>query len=160
FDEQSVRTAVEMEPGQTFAIGGLIQTVQQASSSKVPVIGDLPFIGTIFSQVSHQAEEEELIILVTPHLIDSMACNQAPKRLPGRETGGPDDYELFLESILEAPRGQRQVFEGGRYKAAYKNDPSYRQFPCADPLPWERKFGRRGGDCNTGACGATGATGV
>jgi pilus assembly protein CpaC len=120
------------------------------------VLGDLPFIGVAFSSVLHSEDEQELIVLVTPHLVDGQDCRQSPKRLPGRETRKPDDYELFLESILEAPRGQRQVFEDGKYKAAYKNDPSYNQYPCADPLPREPRNGRgrRGSyGCTTGNCG-------
>jgi pilus assembly protein CpaC len=145
FDEQSVRTSIELEPGQTMAIGGLLQTTVNSSSERVPVLGDLPYIGFFFSTVSHTAEEQELVILVTPHLVDAQDCGQLTKRMPGRETRDPDDYELFLEGILEAPRGQRQVFEGGKYKAAYKNDPTYRNIPCADTLPKEsRKFGRHG----------------
>lgn len=152
FDEQSVRTAIEMEPGQTLAIGGLIQTTTQSAATRVPVLGDLPFVGGLFNTVFHSETEEELIILVTPHLVDAQDCNQAPKRLPGRETRSPDDYELFLEYILEAPRGQRTVFEGGRYKAAYKNDPSSKLFPCADPLEREGR-GRCGANCAPGQPG-------
>lgn len=145
FDEQSVRTSIEMEPGQTFAIGGLIQTTVQSNASRVPVLGELPLIGGLFNSVLHEESEQEVIILVTPHLVDAMDCHQAPKRLPGRETRSPDDYELFLEYLLEAPRGQRQIFEGGRYKPAYKNDPNSQQFPCnAEPLP--KGTYRRGGN--------------
>jgi pilus assembly protein CpaC len=168
FSEDSVRTLVEMEPGQTFAIGGLLQTVVQASAERVPFFGDLPFIGGFFNSVFYSQEEDELVILVTPHLVDAMDCNQAPKHLPGRETRGPDDYELFLEYILEAPRGQRQVFENGRYKAAYKNDPTYGRFPCAEDLPLERRMAPHAGigaghgngncaACQTYAPGAPGA---
>jgi pilus assembly protein CpaC len=39
----------------------------------------------------------------------------------------PDDYELFLESILEAPRGQRKVWNGKVYSAPYKCAPAV---PC------------------------------
>ncbi|MFL5340024.1 MAG: type II and III secretion system protein family protein [Gemmataceae bacterium] len=151
FSEQSVQTAVEMEPGQTFVIGGLIQTTVAADTERLPFLGDLPYVGTLFSQIHYTTTDDELVIMVTPHLVDAQDCQQGPKRLPGRETRGPDDYELFLESLLEAPRGQRQVFEDGRYKAAYKSDPSYRQYPCADPLPREKRFG--GGNCGTGQCG-------
>ncbi|MCX7699651.1 MAG: hypothetical protein N2039_02115, partial [Gemmataceae bacterium] len=70
-----------------------------------------------------------------------------------RETRSPDDYELFLEYLLEAPRGQRQVFENGKYKAAYKNDPSYQRFPCADPLPREPRPRRLGNRCDEGCVG-------
>ncbi len=128
------------------------------------MLGDLPYVGTLFSRVQYTQEEQEMVILVTPHLVDGMDCRQAPKRLPGRETRAPDDYELFLEGILEAPRGQRQVFENGRYKAAYKNDPSYQRFPCADPLPREPHdkggFRHRGADnCGPG-CGVPGGYSV
>jgi pilus assembly protein CpaC len=158
FDEESVRTAVEMEPGQTFAIGGLMQTTVTASSSKLPILGDLPYIGGAFSVVLHSEEEDELIILITPHLIDAQDCVQTSKRLPGRETRSPDDYELFLESLLEAPRGQRQVFENGVYKAAWRNDQTAKQYPCAEPLPkGQGRFGR--GGCATGQCGTCGVGG-
>jgi pilus assembly protein CpaC len=153
FDEQSVRTAIEMEPGQTFAIGGLIQTTVQSSASRIPVLGELPIIGGLFNTVQHTENEQEVIILVTPHLVDAMDCNQAPKKLPGRETRSPDDYELFLEYLLEAPRGQRQPWENGRYKPAYKNDPSSQQYPCSEPNP--RGGLRRNANCAPGTTAST-----
>jgi pilus assembly protein CpaC len=131
FTEQSLRSTVLLESGQTFALGGLIQNSIQASNNKVPVLGDLPFVGTGFSSLSYQMVESELVILVTPHLVHPMDPCQTPKRLPGQETRTPDDYELFLENILEAPRGQRKVWNGKCYNAAYKCDPTVSKFPCA-----------------------------
>lgn len=130
FTEQQVRSSVMLESGQTFAIGGLIQNTVQTSSSKVPVLGDLPFVGIAFSSVTHSQIENELLIMVTPRLVGPMNCDQVPKRVPGRETRNPDDYELFLENILEAPRGQRKVWNGRCYNAAYKCDPTAAIFPC------------------------------
>jgi pilus assembly protein CpaC len=141
FDEQQVRTAVMLESGQTFAIGGLIQNSVRAVSNKVPVLGDLPYVGIGFSRVEHEQTEEELVILVTPRLAGPMNCDQVPKRLPGRETRNPDDYELFLENILEAPRGQRKVWTNRCYNAAWKCDPTAAIFPCV------------GGVCNGGLGG-------
>ena len=156
FSEQSVRCAVMLESGQTFAIGGLIQNSVQASSSRVPVLGDLPFVGWAFSRVNHQELESELVILVTPRLVTAMDCNQVPRRLPGRETRSPDDYELFLEGILEAPRGQRKVWNGRCYNAAYKCDPSVSQYPCIGNLC----TGPNGGaNCGTNGCVAPAAAG-
>ena len=140
--EQRVRTSVVMEPGQTFAIGGLIQTEVNASTNKTPILGELPFIGPAFSTVSYNESETELVILVTPYLVDPDDCRQAPCKLPGLETRTPDDFELFLELILEAPRGQREVFPDKKYKAAWLNDPSANKYPCG------------GGTCGTGTCGA------
>jgi pilus assembly protein CpaC len=129
--EQRVHTAVLLESGQTFAIAGLIQKTTDGTAIKTPVLGDLPFIGAAFSRKSFEEKEEELVILVTPRLVDPMDCYQTPKVLPGQETRSPDDFELFLESILEAPRGAREVFPNGHYVPAYKNGPTAGQFPCA-----------------------------
>jgi pilus assembly protein CpaC len=141
FDTRSVQSSIILEDGQTLAIGGLIQTRVNGGTTKVPVLGDLPFLGAAFRTVSYEESEEELLILVTPRLVDPMACNQLPKFLPGQETRSPDDFELFLEGILEAPRGGREVYPGGRYQPAYLNSPTAGQYPCA------------GGNCNHGHAG-------
>ena len=52
------------------------------------------------------------MILLTPRLVDPADCNQMPKALPGSETRKPDDFEFYLETILEAPRGQRTIWAG------------------------------------------------
>ena len=143
-----VNTTVELETGQTFVIGGLIQHTIQTNTRKTPVLGDLPFLGVFFSAKADTDIEEELVILVTPHLVDAQSCDQVAKILPGQETRNPDDFELFLEGILEAPRGPRQVFKDGHYVPAYKNGPSADQFPCAG-----NGTGPNGG-CGAGGCGA------
>jgi pilus assembly protein CpaC len=145
FTEQSTRATVVLESGQTFAIGGLLETTTQAVNTKTPFIGDLPFVGAAFSTVRYDEREQELVVLVTPRLVDALDCNQVPRRLPGRETRTPDDYELFLEGLIEAPRGQRQVWNGRCYNAAYKCDPTYGIFPA------------KGNVCNpaTGGCTTT-----
>src|SRR5262249_35973300 len=127
---QRVRTTVEIETGQTLVIGGLIQHRTDASLVRVPVLGALPFVGTLFSTKTFSDVESELVVLITPHLVDPIDCAQLPKVLPGLETRNPDDFELFLEGILEAPRGPREVFPDGRYRPAYKNGPTSALFPC------------------------------
>lgn len=153
FDEQSIRTSIVLEAGQTFAIGGLIQNTVQSAVKRVPVLGEIPFLSSLFSQISYTEQEQELIILVTPHLVDAMDCNQVPRRLPGRETRSPDDYELYLESMQELPRGQRNVFEGKRYKGAWKNDPTASVFPCG-PMG---AYGSGGANCQTDCAPGTAA---
>ncbi len=143
FTEQSTRATVVLESGQTFAIGGLLETSTQAVNSKVPFVGDLPFIGPAFSTIRYDEREQELVVLVTPRLVDALDCTQVPRRLPGRETRTPDDYELYLEGLMEAPRGQRQVWNGRCYNAAYKCDPTYGIFPA------------KGAICNPGSGGCS-----
>src|SRR5262249_50881834 len=119
-----MHTTVELEDGQTFVIGGLIQRETNGTSRKVPVLGDLPLVGAAFRQIQYETRESELVVMVTVHLVDPLACDQLPKILPGEETRRPDDFELFLEGILEAPRGPRRVCVDHQYEAAWKNSPS------------------------------------
>jgi pilus assembly protein CpaC len=144
-----VNTTVELESGQTFVIGGLIQHDVVANAQKVPVLGELPFLGAAFSTKAYLEVEREIIILVTPHLVDALDCAQVPKCFPGQETRSPDDFELFLEGILEAPRGPRPVCPDGRYVPAFKNGPSYDLFPCAGKA---NCGGNGNGSCASGNC--------
>jgi Flp pilus assembly secretin CpaC len=121
FDDKQVSATVEMETGQTFVIGGLIQNETRGIVNKIPVLGDLPFLGVLFSTKEYTETEQEVVILVTPYLVDPQSCDQLPKLLPGQETRSPDDFELFLEGILEAPRGPRKVIQDRRYIPAFKN---------------------------------------
>ena len=158
FDVRSAKVTVEMEDGQTLAIGGLIQNTIQAQNTKVPILGDIPFLAFAFTSKTYSEAEEELIILVTPHLVNPMACNQLQKYLPGRETRTADDFELFLEGILEAPRGQRNLTHP--YTAAYLNGPGSGKYPCGDASGGCGAAGCGTGGCSIpGGCGATGSCG-
>jgi pilus assembly protein CpaC len=153
FETQKVDATVEIESGQTLVLGGLIQSTVNASTNKVPVLGELPFIGAAFSTKTYQETEEELVILATPYLVDPMACNQLPPYLPGQETRSPDDFELFLEGILEAPRGPRSVCPDTRYVPAYKNGPTSAVYPCAGNGHGAGRVGGLGGaSCPNPAC--------
>ena len=147
-DTHRIHTTVEMDVGHTFVLGGLIQHTVTGSTEKLPILGDLPYLGAAFSRKGYLETEQEVLILVTPHLVEAYDCSQAPKYLPGQETRSPDDFELFLEGILEAPRGQRCVCQDGKYVPAYKNGPSASVFPCGEGCG---NGGGRGG-CDAG-CG-------
>src|SRR5262249_24493131 len=75
---QRGHTALALEGGQTFVIGGLIQNTARGTTQKVPGLGDLPFLGVAFSSKAYEEIETELVIMVTPHLVDPMDCSQSP----------------------------------------------------------------------------------
>ena len=68
-------TRVMVDDGQTAVIGGLIRTNESNVREGIPILKDLPLIGSLFRSNSAVKENRELIIFVTPRLITSMASN-------------------------------------------------------------------------------------
>jgi pilus assembly protein CpaC len=63
-------TTVEMASGQSFAIGGLFQSNIAQGDDGVPYMNDLPVLGPLFSSQRFQRQESELVIIVTPYLVE------------------------------------------------------------------------------------------
>jgi len=103
FRSRYVETAVEMQAGQTFAIAGLLQSRTEATTRAVPFVGELPYFGTLFRRVSEEQNEIELLITVTPELVDAMDPHEVPPGGPGLNSTNPDDCELFLKGHIEVP---------------------------------------------------------
>lgn len=64
-------THVMMKPGMTMAIGGLINSEQGKAVNKIPVLGDIPILGQFFRSSQRTKVKKEIIILLTPMLVDS-----------------------------------------------------------------------------------------
>lgn len=91
-------TTVELGDGESFVIGGLVSRTTTSSVDKVPMLGDLPVLGTMFKRQDYQQNERELVIVVTPHLVKPMAQGtQVDAALPGRtEQREPAFWRGFL----------------------------------------------------------------
>jgi pilus assembly protein CpaC len=63
-------TTVELASGQSFAIGGLMQSNVQDIISQVPGLGSIPILGKLFSSTNYQNNKTELVIIVTPYLVE------------------------------------------------------------------------------------------
>jgi len=103
FRVREVDTGVEMQVGQTLAIAGLVQHTVEAENRGVPVVADIPYIGALFRRVEQKANEVELLIMVTPELVEAMDADQVPPCGPGTTTTEPNDCELYLKGHLEVP---------------------------------------------------------
>ncbi|SDV51163.1 type II and III secretion system protein family protein [Chitinasiproducens palmae] len=82
-------TTVELGDGESFVIGGLVSRTTTSSLDKVPLLGDLPIIGTFFKRLSYQQDDKELVIVVTPHLVRPIARGVA-LALPGQARDAAD----------------------------------------------------------------------
>ena len=69
-------TTVELGSGQSFAIGGLISNTTRNNLDKVPGLGDLPVLGTLFRSTNFRRSESELVIIVTPYLVAPVGSGQ------------------------------------------------------------------------------------
>ncbi len=100
-DSRAVATTVELREGQWLAIAGLLQDEQRGSKSRVPVLGDIPVVGAVFSQREVQRDETELLILVSPELIHPLEAEEAPRLLPGMEVTEPNNLAFYLIGDIE-----------------------------------------------------------
>jgi pilus assembly protein CpaC len=98
-------TTVEMRQGQSLAIAGLLRMSVEANTKRIPGLGDLPYIGPFFSNTTHQRQEKELLILVTPYLVAPMNPEDVPC-LPGEELKDPNDLEFYLLNRIEGRTGR------------------------------------------------------
>ena len=78
---------VRVKDGETLVLAGLIQEDERQSVLKIPILGDLPIVGAFFRQSQNTISKEELVILITPHIvyskeqIDSIKQNSAMENL-------------------------------------------------------------------------------
>ncbi len=97
---RNFQTTVELREGQTIAIAGLIQTGLTAKSDRVPFLGDIPYLGRLFASDQNSYSEQELIVLVTPYLVNPIEAECEPLPLPGSDYFEPDDLEFFIRGSL------------------------------------------------------------
>jgi len=75
-------TVVELRDGQSFGIAGLLDQRTTAQFSKVPGIGDIPILGQLFRSRSMNKTNSELVVIVTPTIVDPAAAPTAAPELP------------------------------------------------------------------------------
>ncbi len=78
-ESRATKSTVMVPDGQTVVIGGLIRTDDSQVRKKVPILGDIPFLGAAFRHREGTTKNRELIIFITPHLLrtNAVAMSQA-----------------------------------------------------------------------------------
>ncbi len=98
-------TTVELRDGQSFVIGGLLQSNGQHTIDQLPWLGSVPVLGTLFSSKSYQRNETDLAIIVTPHLVRPARPGDQIKT-PLDNTLPPNDVDFFLLGKTEVTRAE------------------------------------------------------
>jgi len=94
-------TSVSLADGESFVISGLISSNNTTNISKFPGLGDIPILGAFFRDSSVNRQDKELLMIVTPHLVQPLAANAQLPSLPGENLRNydPNWYRLyFLEN--------------------------------------------------------------
>ncbi len=97
---RSMETTIELGNGQTIAIAGLLSEQVRSLASRIPGIGDVPLLGTLFRSVNFQRSQSELVILVTPEIVAPLDAHQEV-RLPTDGRTDPDDWELYALGLID-----------------------------------------------------------
>nr|WP_199298773.1 type IV pilus secretin family protein [Leptolyngbya sp. FACHB-17] len=78
---------IRLRDGQTLVLSGIIQDQDRVSTTKVPILGDIPLLGALFRRTDRSNQRREVIVLVTPQIMDdSDQSTFGYGYVPGRET--------------------------------------------------------------------------
>jgi pilus assembly protein CpaC len=120
-----VKDEVELGDGQSFVIGGLLNNTETETFQKVPFLGDIPILGKFFQSQSKTRANTELIVIVTPEIVDPIPAGANLPKLkypskflppnsgipmynpdgkPAGETPTPPPATLPVEKLIESQK--------------------------------------------------------
>ncbi len=109
-----LRTNVVVKDGETIILGGLFRDVVTAERAQVPVLGNLPVLGALFRGTVDEVQREEVIIMLTPHIVMEASETDPDKRI--------DDVRLKREAASDSLQmGDRARIAEEAYANAAKN---------------------------------------
>ncbi len=69
-EDNSISSYIDVEDGQRIVVGGIIRQKQTNVEVKLPILGDIPLIGRLFKKNETKVENTEIVIIITPHIVD------------------------------------------------------------------------------------------
>ena len=112
FNTRNLDSTVELRDGQSFSIAGLLQSNNQKVQKQLPWVGDIPVLGALFRSSSYQKNETELVVIVTPRLVQPNTPSQVAST-PLDKTQPANDPQFFLLGQLEVTPKMIKKFENG-----------------------------------------------
>ena len=108
-------TTVELSAGESFMIAGLIKNEARIKLNQIPGASRIPIIGALARSSSYEVEETELVISITPYIVDPLSPNQ-PIHLPNDEYTEPSILQtLLMGSLGGSADGAHTLITEGRY---------------------------------------------
>jgi pilus assembly protein CpaC len=100
FVVRRAKTSIDLKSGQSFMMAGLIQSQNDVVRSNVPGVGRVPVIGSLFASKQFQRRETELVIIVTPHLVQPIDPTKKV-RTPADRTVSASAVDVILGDVDE-----------------------------------------------------------
>lgn len=72
FQERKINSSVAVQDGETLILGGLISDSRSTTKSGVPFLEEVPVLGNLFRDTGHDHERTELMVMITPHVVDDL----------------------------------------------------------------------------------------
>ncbi len=107
-------TTIELGSGQSFAIAGLMHQTSQQDITKMPWLGDIPVLGTLFKSDAYQRSETELVIIITPYFVEPTSGRL---RTPLTDRVPPTDADRLVLQRFNHPTPPARI-TGGRQQYA------------------------------------------
>lgn len=102
-------TTIELGSGQSFAIAGLLLATSQQDVQKIPWLGDVPVLGSLFKSDAYQRGETELVIIITPYFVEPTS---GKLRTPLTDRVPPTDADRLVYQRMNHPTPPRRVAVG------------------------------------------------
>jgi len=103
-DTRRAKTTVELAPGESFMIAGLITDQTRANINQLPGAKELPILGALFRSTEFQRNETELVIAVTPYIVNPMKSSDV--KLPTDDFRPASQMEMFFYGALGTLSGK------------------------------------------------------
>ncbi|EIE01661.1 type II secretion system secretin GspD [Leptospira licerasiae] len=97
FNRREVKTTITIDNRQTIVIGGLISNDKQKRLIKIPLLGDIPYLGWIFRRTTEQLKKTNLMVFITPHILDN---RELADKMTVKKKLQQERYEIERERVL------------------------------------------------------------
>ncbi len=98
---RNFNTTVEMREGQTLAVAGLIQNNLGTQSARIPLLGDIPYLGRAFDTDNTSSADQELVVLIMPMLVHPIDCKAKSRAAASLIAADKLNIEVERMAILE-----------------------------------------------------------
>ncbi|KJK00019.1 secretin [Burkholderiaceae bacterium 26] len=126
-------TTVQMRDGESFAIGGLLQDNARGSLKALPGAGEIPVLGTLFRSTQFQHDLTELVIVITPRLVQPMQTASYP--LPTDSFSTPNELAVYLTGNMEGSGAKNRAAKPATAAAPATAPQAPAQAPSAPTAP-------------------------